>query len=117
MRGIDQRLERLEQIIADKQCMCSDQHSIAIVIVDPTWTQERIHEAEAAANHFLPGAWTRRAAADAFEWVGCLGLKSAQRCLWALRLVRREEGLFGRNRLDGACCMNTRSGRAPRRAA
>lgn len=54
MRGIEQRLERLEEAISSQGCVCQQEYPIAIVAVQPDWTPEQIHQAEADAAISCP---------------------------------------------------------------
>ncbi len=62
MRGIEQRLERLEETLGNNRCVCGDRSSarLELVVVEEGWDEERIRLEEASRQIVCPihGRWT-----------------------------------------------------------
>lgn len=62
MRGIEQRLERLEEVLGDNRCVCGDRapaRAAALLVVEEGWDEERIRAAETSKQVRCPlhGQW------------------------------------------------------------
>jgi hypothetical protein len=54
MGDIGKRIDRLEEILGDRTCICASLAPIAIVVVEKEWTPEQVDEAKAAQAIVCP---------------------------------------------------------------
>lgn len=54
MRGIEQRLERIEELLGASECLCAGGPAVEIVIVEDGWGEARIRLAEEAKQIACP---------------------------------------------------------------